>query len=89
MLLLIGVHTYIGSRYRQLSSLPSAANIKPSLPLDIILIIIGSLTHHKDIQNMLQTFPDWDMMIPNTFWRSRFLKGIIFEYEEIADLELD
>lgn len=55
-----------------------------SLPLDLILAILDCLEYYKDIKNTLQVFPQWDSLIPNTYWRSRFPRDIIFEYEEIT-----
>ncbi|KAL1967137.1 hypothetical protein VTN77DRAFT_3428 [Rasamsonia byssochlamydoides] len=54
------------------------------LPVDIILTILDFLSYYKDIRNTLQALPSWGPMIPNLYWRSRFPKEVIFEYEEIA-----
>jgi hypothetical protein len=43
------------------------------LPTELILNIAGYLEHHKDIQNLLSVFPHWHPMIPDSYWRRRFI----------------
>ncbi|KAJ6188203.1 hypothetical protein N7519_003111 [Penicillium mononematosum] len=43
------------------------------LPTELILNIADYLGHHKDIQNLLSVFPHWHPMIPDTYWRRRFI----------------
>lgn len=43
------------------------------LPTELILNIADYLGHHKDIQNLLSVFPHWHPMIPDSYWRRRFV----------------
>lgn len=43
------------------------------LPTELILNIADHLDHHKDIRALLSTFPHWYPMIPDSYWRRRFI----------------
>lgn len=54
----------------------SQATFKPRnvlLPTELILNIADYLEHHKDIQTLLWVFPRWHSMIPDSYWRRRFI----------------
>ena len=59
-------------------SRPSQAGFntkKVFLPTELILNIADHLDSHKDIQTLLSVFPNWRPMIPNSYWRRRFIDG--------------
>jgi len=60
------------------------------LPTDIRFIILDLLKEPKDILNILVAFK-WQWQIPDLYWRSRFPKDILFEFDEIitSKKELD
>ncbi|CAG8235635.1 unnamed protein product [Penicillium nalgiovense] len=43
------------------------------LPTELIMNIADYLGHRKDIQNLLSVFPHWHPMIPDSYWRRRFI----------------
>ncbi|CAI7656482.1 unnamed protein product [Penicillium glandicola] len=72
-----------GSKPVSRSSIPthtmsrrSRAAFKPKnifLPIELVLNIADHLEHHKDIRTLLLVFPHWHPMIPNSYWRRRFI----------------
>lgn len=44
------------------------------LPTELILNIADHLKHHKDVRALLSAFPHWYPMIPESYWRSRFIE---------------
>lgn len=43
------------------------------LPTELILVIADFLEHRNDILAMICVFPRWYPMIPNSYWRRRFI----------------
>ncbi|KAJ5508250.1 hypothetical protein N7527_010393 [Penicillium freii] len=44
------------------------------LPTELILNIADHLEHQKDIRALLSAFPHWFPMIPDSYWRRRFIE---------------
>ncbi|XHG02140.1 hypothetical protein AWENTII_005501 [Aspergillus wentii] len=57
-----------------------------ALPVEIQMVIVNALHIASDIQNTLAAF-NWQL--PDTYWRTRFPKDIIFEYKDLMTVNLD
>jgi hypothetical protein len=57
------------------------------LPVEIILIITDMLEGWKEIRMLLWIFPHWRPMMPQRYWRTRFVKDLTFDYEEVPELD--
>ncbi|PYI02618.1 hypothetical protein BO78DRAFT_422407 [Aspergillus sclerotiicarbonarius CBS 121057] len=52
-------------------------------PPEIILIIMDLLEGPRDMEALLTAFPRWEQVIPECYWRIRFIKTLILENEEL------
>lgn len=43
------------------------------LPTELILNITDHMKHHGDIRNLFLVFPHWHPMVPDSYWRRRFI----------------
>ncbi|OQD99026.1 hypothetical protein PENVUL_c066G03021 [Penicillium vulpinum] len=60
----------------------SQAGFRPRdmfLPVELILEIADYLENYKDIRNLLSVFPHWHPMIPDSYWRRRFINDNYLE----------
>jgi hypothetical protein len=73
---------------RHMMILRSSSILQPHtilLPVEIILIIADMLEGWKEIRMLLWIFPHWRPMMPQGYWRSRFVRDLTFDYEEVPE----
>lgn len=56
------------------------------IPLDLQCLVVNALESWKDISSVLIAFRWW---LPDGYWRVRFPKEIVFEYENLIYQEVD
>lgn len=57
------------------------------LPTELILNIADHLDNHEDIHALLLVFPNWHPMIPNSYWRRRFIEDNCLRSDEFPAVD--
>jgi hypothetical protein len=57
------------------------------LPAEIILLIMDRLPGCNEIRFLLWAFPHWSPMVPQTYWRARFVKDLMLDRKEVPGLD--
>lgn len=58
------------------------------LPAELILLIMDQLSNSREIRYLLWVFPHWDLLIPRSYWRTRFVKDLMLDYKEVPSLDV-
>jgi hypothetical protein len=75
---------------RHVMILPSSSTLEADkiiLPAEIILLIMDRLPGCNEIRFLLWAFPHWSPMVPQTYWRARFVKDLMLDRKEVPGLD--